>query len=276
MKVKLLSGALGAEISGVDLSKNLDNGSSKEIYNLFLEHKVIAFRDQNLSQEQHFSIAKIFGSPEKHVYVKGTDLHPEIIRLDKEPQETINWGQGWHSDVSYAVQPNKAVILYSRNIPPVGGDTLFANMELAWNTLSEDIKNRVKDLKAIHSSHGAGFFTTPYKTMKSNGNTDSYSNPHRVVRTHPETGKKILFVNRTYTVGFVDMDKQESDHLLEEIYAHQESPELSCRFKWTDNTLVALDNRSVIHYAIADYFPERSLGYRRVMDRIAITGDTTF
>ena len=150
---------------------------------------------------------------------------------------------------------------------------MFANMELAWETLDVSIKEKIKNKKAIHSSLGAKFFIEDYKAMKSNGNYDEYSNEHPIVRTHPETRKKILFVNWTYTKKIIGMDKKESDEILNEIFKHQARLDLTCRFQWTENAVAIWDNRSVQHYAIADFFPGRGLGHERIMDRIAIQGD---
>ena len=177
MEIKLLSGALGAEITGIDL-KDTSDQNIKEINNLLLEHKVIFFRDQKINAEQHIALAEKFGPLETHAYVKGLSKHPEIVRIIKAEDEKNQWGENWHSDVSYNEKPTKAVILKSIKIPPVGGDTCFANMELAWETLDEDIKEKIKDKKAIHSSLGAEFFIEKYKKMEGNEkrNFDEYSN----------------------------------------------------------------------------------------------------
>jgi len=272
MQVKLLSGALGAEISGVYLQDTSDK-NFEVINSLLLEHKVIFFRNQNISPEEQLKLASRFGPIEQHAYVKGLDDYPEIVRIIKKPNEKNQWGENWHSDVSYNVKPTKAVILKSIKIPPVGGDTMFANMELAWETLDEKIKDKIKDKKALHSSLGSEFFVDNYKGMEGNGNHEEYSNVHPIVRTHPEIGKKILFVNWTYTKNIVGMDKKESDKILNKIFKHQARLDLTCRFKWTENAVAIWDNRSVQHYAIADFFPGRGLGHERVMDRIAIQGD---
>ena len=272
MDIKLLSGALGAEISGVNL-KDTSLKNFEIINNLLLEHKVIFFRRQNITPEEQLTLASRFGPIEQHAYVKGLDEYPEIVRIIKKPDEKNQWGENWHSDVSYNVKPTKAVILKSIKIPPVGGDTMFANMELAWETLDESIKEKIKNKKAIHSSLGAKFFIEDYKAMKSNGNYDEYSNEHPIVRTHPETRKKILFVNWTYTKKIIGIDKKESDEILNEIFKHQARLDFTCRFQWTENAVAIWDNRSVQHYAIADFFPGRGLGHERIMDRIAVQGD---
>jgi len=274
MNAKLLSGALGAEISGINLKD-----SSKENYErinaLLLEHKVIFFRNQNITQEEQIALAENWGPLETHAYVKGVDKHPEIVRIVKTKDEKNQWGENWHTDVSYNVKPTKAVILKSIKIPPVGGDTCFSNMELAWETLDDKIKNKIKDKKAIHSSLGAEFFIDNYKGMLGHEkrNYNEYSNEHPIVRTHPETGKKILYVNWTYTKQIIGLEKKENDEILKEIFEHQARLDLTCRFNWTENAVAIWDNRSVIHYAIADFYPGRGLGHERIMDRIAIEGD---
>ena len=213
MNIKLLSGALGAEVNGINLKDSSDK-NFKIINDLLLEHKVIFFRNQKITAEEHKTLAGKFGPLEKHAYVKGRENHPEIVRIIKDPNEKNQWGENWHSDVSYNLKPTKAVILKSIKIPPVGGDTVFSNMELAWETLDRNIKEKIEDKKAIHSSLGAAFFVKDYKAMEGNGNIDEYSNTHPIVRTHPETGKKILYVNWTYTKQIVGLDKMESDKIL--------------------------------------------------------------
>jgi len=272
MDVKLLSGALGAEVSGINL-KDSSEKNFKVINNFLLEHKVIFFRNQKITPKEQLALARRFGPLETHAYVKGRDKYPEIVRIIKDPNEKNQWGENWHSDVSYNVKPTKAVILRSVKIPPVGGDTMFSNMELAWETLDKNIKEKIKGKKAVHSSLGAAFFVNDYKSMEGNGNINEYSSIHPMVRTHPETEKKILFVNWTYTKKIVDMNKKKSDETLKKIFEHQARLDLTCRFRWTENAIAIWDNRSVLHYAIADFFPGRGLGHERIMDRIAIEGD---
>ena len=272
MKINLISGALGAEISGLDL-KDSSEENWNVINQLLLEHKVLFFRNQNISAEEQINFAKRFGPLEKHVYVKGRDQYPEIIRIIKKPDEKQQWGETWHTDVSYNPKPTKVIILRSIKIPPVGGDTMFSNMELAYETLDNDLKEKIKDKKAVHSSLGAAAFVDAYKGMEGNGNLDEYSNIHPIVRTHPETGKKILYVNSMYTKRIEGLDESESNNLLKELFAQQERLDLTCRFKWTENAVAIWDNRSTQHQGLTDFFPGRGLGHERVMDRIAIEGD---
>ena len=272
MEVKLLSGALGAEITGIDLKDSTDK-NWKVINNLMLEHKALFFRDQDITSEQQINLARKFGPLEKHVYVKGLENHPEIIRIIKGPQEKHQWGETWHTDVSYNPKPTKVIILRSRKIPPVGGDTMFSNMEIAYETLDENIKKRIEGKRAIHSSLGAAAFVDKYEEMEGNGNLDEYSNEHPMVRTHPETNKKILYVNSMYTKKIIDMDKNESDEILQKIFQHQERLDFTCRFKWTENAVAIWDNRSTQHQGLTDFFPGRGLGHERIMDRIAVEVD---
>ena len=272
MNIKLISGALGAEIQGIDL-KNSSVDNFDIINELLLEHKVLFFRNQNITPEEQIALANHFGPLEKHVYVKPRENYPEIIRIIKGPNEKHQWGETWHTDVSYNVKPTKVIILRSVKIPPVGGDTMFSNMEIAYDTLDMKIKEKIKGKTAIHSSLGAAAFVDKYEKMSGNGNMDEYSNTHPIVRTHPETGKKILFVNSMYTKKIIEMDNKESDEILNEIFRHQERLDFTCRFKWTENAVAIWDNRSTLHQGLTDFFPGRGLGHERIMDRIAIQGD---
>ncbi len=272
MEVKLLSGALGAEVNGINL-KDSSRENWEVVNSLMLEHKVLFFRDQDITCDEQINLAKNFGPLEKHVYVKGLKDYPEIIRIIKGANEKHQWGETWHTDVSYNPKPTKVIILRSRKIPPVGGDTMFSNMEIAYETLDEKVKNKIEGKKAIHSSLGAAAFVDKYTEMEGNGNLDEYSNEHPIVRTHPETNKKILYVNSMYTKRIIDMDKKESDEILKKIFNHQERLDFTCRFRWTENAVAIWDNRSTQHQGLTDFFPGRGLGHERVMDRIAIQGD---
>ncbi len=272
MEINLLSGALGAEIKGISL-KDTSKENWEKINSLMLEHKVVFFRDQDISSDEQMELAKHFGPLEKHVYVKARKNYPEILRIIKAPDEKHQWGEGWHTDVSYNPKPTKVIILRSHKIPPVGGDTMFSNMELAYETLDNDIKNKIKGKKAVHSSLGAAAFTENYKEMQGNGNLEEYSNIHPIVRVHPETGNKILFVNSMYTKKILDLSERESNEILKKIFEHQERLDFTCRIRWTENAVAIWDNRSLLHQGLSDFFPGRGLGYERVMDRIAIEGD---
>ena len=263
-ETKLLSGALGAEIKGIDLT-DISDENFKKINDLLLEHKVIFFRDQPLTAEQHIALAEKFGPLETHAYVKGLENYPEIVRIIKAEDEKNQWGENWHSDVSYNFKPTKAVILKSLKIPPVGGDTCFSNMELAWETLDEKIKEKIKDKRAIHSSLGAEFFLENYKKMEGNKkkNYDEYSSEHPVVRTHPISGKEALYVNDGFVGKIVELSDSESKALLKMLYDHVAySVNIQCRVRWEPNTVVFWDNRIVQHHAAFDYSPSVRKGYR--------------
>ena len=191
------------------------------------------------------------------MYVKNLKGYPEIIRIIKGADEKHQWGETWHTDVSYNPKPTKVIILRSRKIPPVGGDTMFSNMEIAYETLDEEIKKKIEEKKPIHSSLGAAAFVDKYTEMEGNGNLDEYSNEHPMIRTHPETKKKILYVNSMYTKKIVGMDKKESDEVLKKIFEHQERLDFTCRFKWTENAVAIWDNRSTQHQGLTDFFSRK-------------------
>ena len=272
MEINLISGALGAEVKGIDLKDSTKKNWDK-INQLMLEHKVLFFREQKISSQEQIDLAKKFGPLERHAYVKGLPEHPEIIRIKKGANEKHQWGETWHTDVSYNPKPTKVIILRSRKIPPVGGDTMFSNMELAYETLDENMKERLEGKKAIHSSLGAAAFVDKYEEMHGNGNIDEYSNVHPIVRAHPETGNKILFVNSMYTKKILDTSEKESSEILNKLFLHQERLDFTCRFKWTEDAVAIWDNRCTLHQGLTDFFPGRGLGHERIMDRIAIQGD---
>ena len=221
MQVKLLSVVLGAEIDGINL-RDTPAKNFEVINNLLLEHKVLFFRNQNITSEEQIALAKCFAPLERNAYVKCRDKYPEIVRIIKGANEKHQWGETWHIDVSYNVKPTKPIVLRLIKIPSVGGDSMFSNMELAWDTLDEKIKDKIKNKKALHSSLGAAAFLDNYKKMKGNGNIDEYSNERHILKIYPETRKKILFVNSMYVKKIIDMDKEESDEILSKVFTHQE------------------------------------------------------
>ena len=167
-------------------------------------------------------MAKCFAPLERNAYVKCRDKYPEIVRIIKGANKKHQWGETWHIDVSYNVEPTKPIVLRLIKIPSVGGDSMFSNMELAWDTLDEKIKDKIKNKKALRSSLGAAAFLDNYKKMKGNGNIDEYSNERHILKIYPETRKKILFVNSMYVKKIIDMDKEESDEILSKVFTHQE------------------------------------------------------
>lgn len=270
--VQPIAGALGAEISGVDLSKPLSDETIGEIRQALLDHLVIFFRDQDITPEQHLSFAKRFGEPVEYPLVKGLEGFSEIVPVVKLEHEKVNFGGLWHSDTTYLAQPPMGSILVARELPPYGGDTLFANMYMAYETLSEGMKAILSGLKGVSASNKARVSDTRKERLK----TDAKAPPqsvleavHPAVRTHPETGRKALYVNLAHTVRFEGMTEAESAPILEYLYEHQVRPEFTCRFRWEPGSIAFWDNRSVQHNPINDYH-----GFKRVMHRITLAGDT--
>jgi taurine dioxygenase len=274
--VKPISGALGAEIEGVDLSKELSNETFDDIHQAFLDHVVIFFRDQHLTHDQHKAFGRRFGTLNIHPYVKGMDGHPEIMQIVKEPEDRINFGGGWHSDMSFLEEPALGSILYAREVPPYGGDTLWANQYLAYETLSSGMKKMLEGLKAVHTAKGEyserGASAQKRKGMEvATADDDTPSFEHPVVRTHPETGRKALYVNPAFTEKFVGMTRRESRPLLNFLFEHCTQEPYTCRFRWTKNAIAFWDNRAAQHFALNDYH-----GHRRHMERVTVNGDRPF
>ena len=275
--VKPISGALGAMIEGVDLGRDLDNRTADLIHKALLDHCVIFFRDQKMTPEQHIAFGRRFGTLNVHDYVKAMDGHPEIIVVAKNEEDTKNFGGGWHSDVTYLEEPALGSVLYCLEAPAFGGDTVFANQYLAYDRLSPGMKRMLDGMTAIHTARHVygpqGRATTSYteslKAMKIVGSTEAEKEvAHPVVRTHPETGRKCLYVNQGFTTRFKDMTEAESLPLLEYLWQHCTQPEFTCRFRWEPGSVAFWDNRAVQHYALNDY-----QGRRRVMHRVTVNGD---
>jgi taurine dioxygenase len=275
IRVEPIAGALGAEISGVDLSQPLSDALIGKIRAALLENQVIFFRDQHLTPEQHLGFGRRFGELQIHEFVGGMAEYPEILEVRKEPEETRNFGGGWHTDVSYLERPSLGSVLYAREVPEYGGDTMFANQYSAYESLSDGMKAMLDGMTAIHSAR------RPYGPNAARANAYGPSSmhfifseaahaeiEHPVVRTHRETGKKALYVNRTFTLRFKDMTEEESAPLLNYLCDHVVRPEFTCRFRWRANSIAFWDNRCVQHNAINDYG-----GERRVMHRVTIEGE---
>ena len=265
-----IAGALGAELSGVDLAK-VDDATMAAIRQAWLEHLVIFFRDQDLSPAQFLAFARRLGDPIEYPFVKGLDEHPEIIPVLKLAHETVNFGGIWHSDTAYLEQPPMASMLIAREVPPAGGDTEFANMYLAYETLSDGMKRLLEGLVAVNSSAAADVSRTREDRIKDSARADArtqYVASHPVVRVHPETGRRALYVNVAHTVGFEGMTSEESAPLLQYLFRHQVRPDFTCRFRWRPGSIALWDNRCAQHNAINDY-----QGHRRLMHRITLAGD---
>ena len=271
-QIQRSAGALGAEILGVDLAAGLTESLAARIRQVFLEHQVVFFRDQQLTSEQFLAFARAMGQPVEYPFVKGIDGHPVIIEVKKLEHERTNFGGIWHSDTTYLEQPPMGSMLLAREVPPYGGDTLFASQYAAYEALSEGMRKLLDPLQAISSSAKADVSKTREDRIASDGRADArkdYTATHPVVRTHPETGRKALYVNVAHTVRFDGMTEEESAPLLHFLYQHQVRPEYTCRFSWKPGSLAFWDNRCVQHNPVNDYH-----GHRRVMHRITLAGDT--
>ena len=271
LDVRPVSGALGAEIHGVDLAQELDGHTLEAIHGAWLEHLVIFFRDQTLTPAQQLAIARRIGEPVEYPFVKGLDGYPVITPVVKLGHETTNFGGIWHSDTTYLEIPPKGTMLLARELPPRGGDTMFANMYLAYETLSSGMRAMLDGLIGISSSLKADATATREDRRATDGRADAPEAllaEHPVVRTHPETGRKALYVNVGHTANFKDMTAAESKPILEFLFQHLRRPEFTCRLQWQPGTMALWDNRCTQHYPINDYH-----GYRRVMHRITLQGD---
>ena len=284
IEVKPLAGALGAEISGVDL-KRVDDETFAELHKAWLEYLVVFFRDQKLDAEEQIAFAKRFGEIHHHPFIKGMDEHPEILEIIKEEGDTRAFGEVWHTDQMFNPKPAKATILYAKETPSVGGDTMFANMYLAYETLSEPMKAMLKDVKtwnvgdrkklgqnAKMASAREGRYSGNEKMaakVRDPGNVQTET-AHPLVRTHPETGRKSLYIgSHTQTLdGFKDA---EARPVVDYLMVHSVQPELTCRFRWEVGSMAIWDNRCTQHRALNDYH-----GKRRRMHRITIAGDAPF
>jgi len=269
IEVRRLSGALGAEISGVDLSRPLSKKDLAQVRRIWLEHLVVFFRDQELEEKQFMAFAEQFGEPVEYPMVAGLKGYPKIIEVKKLEHERVPFGAIWHTDTAYLERPPMASMLLAREVPPAGGDTLFANMYLAFESLSSSLQSLLSKLKAVNSSTKADASKTREDAIKSTGKkTQEFEAEHPVVRTHPETGRKALYVNSGHTVRFAGWTEGESAPLLKYLYEVQTRPEFTCRFSWQPGSIAFWDNRCAQHNPVNDYH-----GYRRVMHRITLAGD---
>ena len=274
-----IAGTMGAEIQGVNLAK-LDDETFGELYNAWLRYQVVVLRDQDITPDQQLSFALRFGEIHHHPYMKGMDDHPDILEIIKEAGDNYTFGAAWHTDQMFNPQPAKATMLYAKETPSAGGDTMFSNMHDAYNALSDNMKKMLSGVKTWcvgdrFKLSGKSARTDRYggnKTMASKvrdpGNLQTES-AHPLFRTHPETGRIALYIgNHAQTLeGFNDA---EAEPLMQFLREHSIRPEFTCRVNWRPGTLTLWDNRSVQHYAVPDY------NERRRMHRITIAGDTPF
>ena len=270
IEVKKLTPVIGAEIHGVDLSKDLGNQQFQEIHNALMENLVVFFRDQKLTVDQHKDFGRRFGK--LHIHPNAPQElagHPEILVIKADENSKRVAGEEWHSDVSCDEEPPMGSILYMHTVPPDGGgDTMFANMYAAFDKLSPPIRKLLEGMTAIHDSGKAH----SYRVNATDRADKQFPRAeHPVVRTHPVTGRKALFVNRGFTTRIVQLSPLESSILLEMLYRHIETPEFMCRFQWRANSVAIWDNRSAQHHALFDYFPNKRYGHR-----VTVCGDKPF
>jgi taurine dioxygenase len=266
-----VSGLIGAEISGVDLASAVVPETVAEIRQALLEYNVVFLRGQELTSDQFLAFGQQFGEPSEYPLLPGLPGFPMITPVVKRENETVNFGGVWHSDTTYLPEPPMATMLLARTVPPVGGDTLFANMYAAYDALSDGMKHLLSGLVGVSSSRKADAMRTREDRVSEAGRPNSDNEligEHPVVRTHPETGRKALYLNIAHTVRFVGMTEEESAPILHYLYEHSVRPEFTCRFSWAVGSMAIWDNRCTMHNPVNDYH-----GYLREMHRITLRGD---
>jgi taurine dioxygenase len=270
-EVRPLSGSVGAEILDIDLGGEPGHNVIAAIRQTWLDHGVIFFRDQDLPPAKFLAFAKRFGDVVEYPFIKGIEGFPEIIPVVKLEHETKNFGGIWHTDTAYLDTPPMATMLIAREVPPRGGDTLFANTYLAYETLSDGMKRMLEGAIAVNHSAKADVTRTREDRLRDGAKPEAkkeFISEHPVVCTHPETGRKALYVNVGHTVRFKDMTEEESAPILNYLFQHQTRPEFTCRFNWRAGSIAFWDNRCVLHNPVNDYH-----GYRRIMHRVTLAGD---
>lgn len=271
--VKRLGVKLGAEINGLDLKEPLAHDVFKAFEAALIEHKVLVLRDQHLSTEQHMSVSRMFGELETHP-MRPQGSSPEILVLDNHKDNPVLSTDVWHSDTTFRRNPTKYTILRCQIMPEVGGDTLWADMEAAYAGLSPTFRNMIEQLKAVHDFQNFRilFKNTAEDQARLRKVEELFPNPlHPVVRTHPVSGRKCIFVNPQFTIRIDGLEPGESRAILDVLFAQVHVPEYQFRVRWAPDTIVFWDNQSTQHYAANDYYPER-----RRMERTAIVGDIPF
>ena len=269
IEVQPLAGALGAEIVGVDMARELDEEVVGEVRQAFLDHLVIFLRDQKVTPQQQVAFAKRFGEPMEYPQLRGLPEAPLITPVVKLEHERNNFGGIWHSDTTYLPDPPMGSMLLALEVPPYGGDTMFANQYLAYEQLSDGLKKTLDGLVGVSSSAKAEVSKTREDQMKAAGAAlKVLTGEHPIVRTHPETGRKALYTSDAHTASIRGWTEKESLPLLKFLWEHQTKPEFTWRFRWQPGSLAFWDNRCAMHYPINDYH-----GFRRVMHRVTLKGD---
>jgi taurine dioxygenase len=266
--VQPLTPVIGAELRGIDLASGLDDAIIAEVRRALLRHKVIFFRDQRITRAQHIAFARSFGDLEVHPATPKDQEDPEALRITHGP-DSRGQENFWHSDVTWRAEPSLGSILRALEVPPVGGDTLFSCMYSAYEALSPAMQDWVCTLTAEHDI--ARVFAQRLNVSAETLREKYPVQQHPVVRTHPETGRRGLYVNTAFTSRILDLSPKESDWLLEHLYGFAAIPEHQCRFVWTPDSLAFWDNRACQHLAVSDYFPAV-----RAMERVTIAGDRPF
>jgi taurine dioxygenase len=279
IETRRIAGALGAEVHGVDLSTDLDDAVLAEIRAALLENQVIFFRNQDLTPDRQLAFARRWGEIHFHPFMEGMKAHPEILEIVKRPEEKRNFGGTWHTDQMFSPQPAMGTMLYAKEVPPAGGDTMFTNQYLAYETLSDAMKHMLAGLRTICvGDHFKGHGGRSRKEVMAGQSTMQVKDPgnvqttslHPLVRTHPETGRKLLYVG-SHVHGLEGMKDEESEPIVDYLMRHSSRPEFTCRFRWETGSMAFWDNRCVQHFAVNDY-----QGETRVMHRITICGDTPY
>ncbi len=270
-----LSPALGAEIGGIDIAAGIDDAQFAELRQAFIDYGVIFLRDQEITPDQHVAFAERWGRININRFFRPVDSHPMIAEVRKEPEQKTNIGSIWHTDHSYDQIPALGSILYAREVPSVGGDTLFASMYEAHDALSDGLRRMLSKMRAEHSSRHvfgetAYVDTDPEDLGGRLGNTAAATQDalHPVIIRHPLSGRPALYVNSDFTVRFEGWTQEESQPLLDYLYAHASRHEFTCRFRWHKGSMAIWDNRATHHLALNDYH-----GERRLMHRITIEGE---
>ena len=273
IKLAPLTPTIGAEVCNLDLTKPLDAGVIADLKTALLDWKVLFFRDQDVTTEQHLTFARHFGALEVHPFAPSKPDYPEVLAITHN-DKSKGRENTWHSDVTWREKPSLGSILHALEVPEVGGDTLFSDMYAAYEGLSAEVKAKVEGRVAIHDF--AHFRAGLKRQGKTEAEIEVFNQKypmmeHPVIRTHPETGRKAIYVNAAFTQHIVGLEKEESDALLAHLYAQAAIPEYQCRFRWRKHSLAFWDNRSGQHYAASDYFP----AVRR-MERVTIIGDRPY
>jgi alpha-ketoglutarate-dependent taurine dioxygenase len=258
--IRALTPTIGAEILGVDL-EHLDDAMFELVRGALTEHLVVFFRDQDISLEAHKALGARFGTLDIHPNDPGLEGHPEVMIIHADGRSRRVAGEMWHSDVSCAPEPPMGSILHMFEVPEAGGDTLFASMYAAWDALSERMKRHLEGLTAMHD--GGPYYRDVNTILEREDGGKAYPRAeHPVVRTHPVSGRKCLFVNSMFTTRILGVPRSESDALLGFLFAHARNPAFQCRFRWEKHSIAFWDNRCTQHFAVWDYFPRTRSGYR--------------